>query len=92
VIGADSDEVSRVYRNDFSHRTDLISPSTPFWLVVFCAIKNALRSTFLGYSDGSGADFPAEIDAMSIVYETVEDGVGIGWVAEYARVLPFPKG
>jgi hypothetical protein len=26
VIGADSDEVSRGYRNNFSHRIDLISP------------------------------------------------------------------
>jgi ABC-type uncharacterized transport system substrate-binding protein len=42
-------------------------------------MQDALPSTFLGYFWTTAAQaFAAEIDAMGIVYETVEDGVGIG--------------
>ena len=33
--------------------------------------------------------FAGELDAMSVVDETVQDGVGVGWDAEYRRAPPF---
>ncbi len=35
------------------------------------------------FACGPAHAFTAKLDAMSVVNETIEDGVGIGWIADY---------
>src|SRR6202047_176401 len=89
--GADSDDVARSFRDHVARCSDMMSPASGVLLAVGFWREVTFGSILSGWHwSGPAQAVPGEIDAMGVVHEAVEDGVGIGRVADH--LVPFVDG
>ena len=88
----DSDEVARAFRDDVARCSDMMSPGVGASLA-----DNFLHSAVgVGQSldglawRGASQAVAGEIDAVGVVDDAIEDGVGIGGIAD--ELVPFVDG
>ena len=69
---------------------EMIPPGAPRLLAdEFFPRRGFWSSRFELPAAGAAQAFAGELDAMGVVNEAVENGVGVGGVAEYRRAPPF---
>ncbi len=85
-LPADSDEVAPLYRFDCApwYRDDLAPWGRGSCWRGLLSFGLSLVSSFPGF--GTAQAFTVEVDTVSIVDESIEDGVGVSWIADY--VMP----
>src|SRR3979490_1852897 len=85
---ADSGDVARSFRDHVARCSDMMSPA---WgvLLAGCFWRGGGGGSILcGWSRAGAAQAVAgEIDAMGVVDKAVEDGIGVGRVADH--LMPF---
>jgi transposase len=90
---ADSDDVARLFRDHVARCSDMMSPAWGVLLAGLFCRGAELWSILCGwFRPGPAQAVAGEIDAVRVVHEPVEDGVGVGRIPEPRRLPPFLTG
>ena len=88
-LNADSDEVARAFRDDVARYSDMMPPGFGASLADNFCIGGRVNPWTL-CSPRAPQAVAGEIDAVRVVDEAIQNGVGIGGIAD--QVMPFVDG